>query len=380
VRIRVLNGISEVAASDWNALAGNSNPFLRHEFIHALEASGCASPETGWQPCHLLLLNGEDRPAAAMPLYIKSHSRGEFVFDWAWASAYQRAGHAYYPKLLSAVPFTPVTGPRFLQANGEQPRERDRSMLLAAAVELGERLAASSLHCLFPSPEDAEWMKQKGMMLRTDCQFHWKNEGYGNFGEFLRMFSSAKRKKVNRERRRVREEGIAFETLAGNDLTPGLWETLYPLYASSYLRRGQSPYLNRDFFERITRSMPEAIVLFVARLDGEAVALAICFRGEAALYGRYWGSAGFHHSLHFETCYYQGIEYCVREGLALFDPGVQGEHKLARGFEPETSFSTHWVRHAGFANALTGYLAREREQVARYVEIAGEHTPFKQAG
>jgi len=380
MRIRVLNEISEVAASDWNALAGNSNPFLRHEFIHALEASGCASPETGWQPCHLLLLNGEDRPDAAMPLYIKSHSRGEFVFDWAWASAYQRAGHAYYPKLLSAVPFTPVTGPRFLQANGERLRERARSMLLAAAVELGERLAASSLHCLFPSPEDAEWMKQKGMMLRTDCQFHWKNEGYGNFGEFLRMFSSAKRKKVNRERRRVREASIAFETLTGNDLTPALWETLYPLYASSYLKRGQSPYLNRSFFERITRSMPEAIVLFVARLDGEAVALAICFRGEAALYGRYWGSAGFHHSLHFETCYYQGIEYCVREGLALFDPGVQGEHKLARGFEPETSFSTHWVRHAGFANALTGYLAREREQVARYVEIAGEHTPFKQAG
>jgi len=378
VRIRVLNEISEVAASDWNALAGNSNPFLRHEFIHALEASGCASRETGWQPCHLLL-NGEDRPAAAMPLYIKSHSRGEFVFDWAWASAYQRAGHAYYPKLLSAVPFTPVTGPRFLQANGEQQRKRARSMLLAAAVELGERLAASSLHCLFPSPEDAEWMKQKGMMLRTDCQFHWKNEGYGNFGEFLRMFSAAKRKKVNRERRRVREAGIAFETLTGDGLTPGLWETLYPLYAASYLKRGQPPYLNRNFFERITRSMPEAMVLFVARLDGEAIALAICFRGEAALYGRYWGSAGFHHSLHFETCYYQGIDYCVREGLALFDPGVQGEHKLARGFDPETSFSTHWVRHEGFANALTGYLAREREQVARYVEMAGEHTPFKQA-
>ncbi|MCY4156814.1 MAG: GNAT family N-acetyltransferase [Gammaproteobacteria bacterium] len=379
MRIRVLNEISEVAASDWNAFAGNSNPFLRHEFIHALEASGCASRETGWQPCHLLLLNGEDRPAAAMPLYIKSHSRGEFVFDWAWASAYQRAGHAYYPKLLSAVPFTPVTGPRFLQANGEQQRERARSMLLAAAVELGERLAASSLHCLFPSPEDAEWMKQKGMMLRTDCQFHWKNEGYGNFGEFLRMFSAAKRKKVNRERRRVREAGIAFETLTGDGLTPGLWETLYPLYAASYLKRGQPPYLNRNFFERITRSMPEAMVLFVARLDGKAIALAICFRGDAALYGRYWGSAGFHHSLHFETCYYQGIDYCVREGLALFDPGVQGEHKLARGFDPETSFSTHWVRHEGFANALTGYLAREREQVARYVEMAGEHTPFKQA-
>lgn len=314
-----------------------------------------------------------------MPLYVKSHSHGEFVFDWAWASACQRAGHAYYPKLLSAVPFTPVTGPRFLQAIGEPSQEQARSMLLAAAIEFGERLAASSLHCLFPSPEDAEWMKGKGMMLRTGCQFHWKNEGYGSFGDFLGTFSSVKRKKVNRERRRVREAGIVFETLTGEDLNPGLWETLYPLYADSYLKRGQPPYLNRGFFERITRSMPETIVLFVARLDGEAIALAICFRSETALYGRYWGSSGFHHSLHFETCYYQGIEYCIRKGLALFDPGVQGEHKLARGFGPQTSFSMHWVRHAGFANALTGYLAREREQVARYAELAGKHTPFKQA-
>ena len=377
MRIKVLHGISEVAASDWNALAGASQPFLRHEFIHSLEESGCASPETGWQPCHLLLLDGKDRPTAAMPLYIKSHSRGEFVFDWAWASAYQQAGHDYYPKLLSAVPFTPVTGSRFLVGNREHRQEEARSLLLAGAVEYGDRLSASSLHCLFPSPEDAEWMAGKGMMLRTDCQFHWKNEGYGNFAEFLGSFSSAKRKKVNRERRRVREAGIVFETLHGGGVTPELWETLYPLYAASYLKRGQYPYLNHDFFERITRSMPESIVLFVARLKGEAIALAICFRSDTALYGRYWGSTGYYHSLHFETCYYQGIDYCIREGLALFDPGVQGEHKLARGFGPETSFSTHWVRHEGFAHALTGYLARERKQVARYMEIAGEHTPFK---
>ncbi len=380
MRIQVLDGISKVAAGDWNALAGASHPFLRHEFIHALEESGCASRETGWQPCHLLLLNGDDRPAAAMPLYLKSHSRGEFVFDWAWAAAYQQAGHAYYPKLLSAVPFTPVTGPRFLHASGGQPPEDIRSMLLAGAVEFGERLSASSLHCLFPSPDDAEWMKDKGMMLRTDCQFHWKNDGYGSFAEFLGSFSSAKRKKVSRERRRVREAGIAFETLTGDGVTPKLWETLYPLYASSYFKRGQYPYLNHDFFERVARSMPESIVLFVARLEGEAVALAICFRSDTALYGRYWGSSGYYHSLHFETCYYQGIEYCIREGLTLFDPGVQGEHKLARGFRPETSFSTHWVRHQGFANSLSGYLASERRQVARYMEIAGEHTPFKRPG
>ncbi len=377
MRVQVLDGITEVAAGDWNALAGASHPFLRHEFIHALEESGCASPQTGWQPCHLLLSH-EDQPVAAMPLYLKSHSRGEFVFDWAWASAYQRAGYDYYPKLLSAVPFTPVTGPRFLHSDSKRCQEDARSLLLAGAVEFGERLAASSLHCLFPSPEDARWMEGKGMMLRTDCQFQWRDGGYRDFADFLDSFSSSKRKKINRERRRVQEAGILFETLHGQDLMPDLWETLYPLYAASYLKRGQLPYLNHDFFTRVTRSMPESIVLFVARRDGEAIALAICFRSDTALYGRYWGSTGRHHSLHFETCYYQGIEYCIREGLTLFDPGVQGEHKLARGFKPATSFSTHWVRHEGFADALTGYLAREREQVARYVEIAGQHLPFKQ--
>ncbi len=380
MRIKVLDGIEEVAAGDWNALAAESHPFLRHEFLRALEASGCVSAETGWQPCHLLLLDKGNRPAGAMPLYLKNHSRGEFVFDWAWAAAYQRAGHDYYPKLLNAVPFTPVTGPRFLGRGSADQLARTRSMLLAGAVQLAERLEASSLHCLFPARQDAEWMEGQGMMLRTDCQFHWKDEGYKDFSEFLATFSSAKRKKVKRERRRVRDEGIVFETLSGATLTPELWKTLYPLYAASYLKRGQYPYLNHEFFERVTREMPESLVIFLARLHGEAVALAICFRSDTALYGRYWGSTGYYHSLHFETCYYQGIEYCIREGLRLFDPGVQGEHKLARGFAPATSFSTHWVRHAGFADALTGYLSEEREQVARYVDIAGEHTPFKQAG
>ncbi len=379
MRIQVLDSIGEVAAGEWNALAGGAHPFLRHEFLNALEASGCVSAETGWQPCHLLLLDKKDATVGAMPLYLKNHSRGEFVFDWAWAAAYQRAGYDYYPKLLNAVPFTPVAGPRFLCAgNGGQQVER-RSLLLAGTVELAHRMEASSLHCLFPSAQDAEWMEEKGMMLRTDCQFHWKDDGYEDFSDYLATFSSAKRKKVNRERRRVREAGIEFETLNGDSLTPELWKTLYPLYAASYLKRGQYPYLNREFFELVTRDMPASLVVFLARLDGEEVALAICFRSDTALYGRYWGSTGYYHSLHFETCYYQGIEYCIREGLRLFDPGVQGEHKLARGFAPETSFSTHWVRHEGFADALTGYLASEREQVARYVEIAGEHTPFKRA-
>ena len=377
----MLDNISEVAAGEWNALAGGSHPFLRHEFLNALEVSGCVSAETGWQPCHLLLQDDQDRTVGAMPLYLKSHSRGEFVFDWAWASAYQRAGYDYYPKLLNAIPFTPVAGRRLLCADAESGAgdAEAPALLLAGAVELAHRLEASSLHCLFPTPEDAGWMKEKGMMLRTDCQFHWQDDGYADFSDYLKTFSSAKRKKVNRERRRVKEAGIRFETLSGDALTPELWETLYPLYAASYLKRGQYPYLNHRFFERVTREMPESLVVFLARLDGEAVALAICFRSDTALYGRYWGSRGYYHSLHFETCYYQGIEYCIREGLKLFDPGVQGEHKLARGFMPVTSYSTHWVRHEGFADALTGYLDREREQVAHYIEIAGEHTPFKKA-
>ena len=377
----MLDNIGEVAAGEWNAMAGGSQPFLRHEFLNALEVSGCVSAETGWQPCHLLLQDDKGTTVGAMPLYLKSHSRGEFVFDWAWASAYQRAGYDYYPKLLNAVPFTPVAGPRFLCAGAESEADPAEApaLLLAGAVELAHRLEASSLHCLFPTSEDAGWMKEKGMMLRTDCQFHWRDDGYADFSDYLKTFSSAKRKKVNRERRRVKEAGIRFETLTGETLTPELWKTLYPLYAASYLKRGQYPYLNHEFFERVTREMPESLVVFLARLDGEAVALAICFRSDTALYGRYWGSRGYYHSLHFETCYYRGIEYCIREGLQLFDPGVQGEHKLARGFMPVTSYSTHWVRHEGFADALTGYLASEREQVARYVEIAGEHTPFKKA-
>ena len=330
----MLDSIEEVSAGEWNALAAGRHPFLRHEFLHALEASGCAAPKTGWQPCHLLLLDNKDKPTGAMPLYLKSHSRGEFVFDWAWAAAYQRAGYDYYPKLLNAVPFTPVTGPRFLGRGSAEHQAKTRSMLLAGAVELAERLEASSLHCLFPSAQDAEWMEEKGMMLRTDCQFHWKDQGYKDFSEFLDTFSASKRKKVNRERRRVREAGIRFETLSGAALTAELWEVLFPLYAASYLKRGQYPYLNHEFFERVTRQMPESLVIFLARLDGEAVALAICFRSDSALYGRYWGSTGYYHSLHFETCYYQGIEYCIREGLSLFDPGVQGEHKLARRIQP----------------------------------------------
>ena len=281
----MLDNISEVAAGEWNALAGGSHPFLRHEFLNALETSGCVSAETGWQPCHLLLQDDQDKTVGAMPLYLKSHSRGEFVFDWAWASAYQRAGYDYYPKLLNAVPFTPVAGPRFLCAGAESGADGAEApaLLLAGAVELAHRLEASSLHCLFPTPEDAGWMKERGMMLRTDCQFHWRDDGYADFSDYLKTFSSAKRKKVNRERRRVKEAGIRFETLSGDALTPELWEALYPLYAASYLKRGQYPYLSHNFFEQVTREMPESLVVFLARLDGEAVALAICFRSDTAL-------------------------------------------------------------------------------------------------
>ena len=334
MRIKVLDGIEEVAAGDWNALAGSSHPFLRHEFLGALEASGCASAETGWQPCHLVLLDGKDRPSAALPLYLKSHSRGEFVFDWAWAAAYQRAGHDYYPKLLSAVPFTPVTGPRFLCGGSHEEQDKAASLLLAGAVELAHRLEASSFHCLFPSAGDAEWMEEKGMMMRTDCQFHWMDEGYADFSEFVGTFSSAKRKKVNRERRRVWEAGIRFETLNGGDLTPELWESLYPLYAASYLKRGQYPYLNHEFFERVAREMPESLVIFVARLDGEAVALAICFRSDTALYGRYWGSTGYYHSLHFRDLLLPGNRVLHPRRPQALRPGRPGRTQAGPGIRP----------------------------------------------
>jgi hypothetical protein len=374
VEVRVARSLAEVDPAQWNALPGSESPFLRHEFLHALEATGCATADTGWDAHHLLLYERDGRLAAAMPLYLKSHSWGEFVFDFAWAEAYHRAGLAYYPRLVSAVPFTPATGPRLLAAGDEA-----RKTLLQAARALCTSLGASSLHVLFPAPPDRQFLDSAQLMLRLDCQFHWRNEGYGSFEDFLAGFTAEKRKKLRRERRRVAEAGIACRTIAGNELDPATIDVIYRLHAATFALHGNAPYLNRAFFGELARRMPENLVIEMAYRESAPVACAIMLRSADTLYGRYWGASGNFHSLHFELCYYRGIEYCIREGLSRFEPGTQGEHKLLRGFLPTPVWSLHEIQDSRFGAAIGEWLARERSHRTEWLAAAASHLPFRRA-
>lgn len=374
MQARIARSLAGVDAAQWNALPGAGSPFLRHEFLHALESSGCATAETGWDARHVLLHGDDGRLVGALPLYLKPHSWGEFVFDFAWAEAYRRAGLAYYPRLVSAVPFTPATGPRLLAAGDEA-----RAALVAAARELRIALGASSLHFLFPSPPDRDYLESARLMPRLDCQFHWRNEGYWTFDDFLAGFTAEKRKKLRRERRRVAESGIHCRTYPGGELDDAALDAIYRLHAVTFARHGNAPYLNRAFFGELARRMPESLVVEIASRGGEPVACAIMLRGTDALYGRYWGASGDFHSLHFELCYYRGIEYCIREGLARFEPGTQGEHKLLRGFLPTPVWSMHEVGDPRFGAAIADWLDRERAWRREWMAGAAAHLPYRRA-
>lgn len=375
MRAELVPSLEDVAAADWNALDGADWPFLRHEFLLALETSGCVGPGTGWQPAHLLIRDGRQL-VGAMPLYRKTDSTGEFVFDWSWADAYRRAGLRYYPKLVAAVPFTPATGPRLLTDSAGN-RQALRRQLLEVALATVRELAASSLHVLFPTADDRDALAAAGLQLRKDCQFHWHNRAFADFDAFLATFTAEKRKKARRERRRVQEAGISFRHYAGGEIDDRLWADLMPLYASTFWRRGREPYLNEAFFREAGRTLPEHLLAIVAVRHGKPVATAICFRGSDTLYGRYWGSSGDYHSLHFETCYYQGIDYCIARGLNRFEPGTQGEHKLARGFVPTETWSAHWLSHPQFSAAIGAYLKREGNYLDEYIAAAQEHVPYR---
>ncbi len=372
--IRIARSLAEVDATEWNALAGRGRPLLCHEFLMALEESGCASPATGWDARHLLHHGADGRLDGALPLYLKHHSWGEFVFDFAWAEAHHRAGLRYYPRLVGAVPFTPATGPRLLAASGAV-----RGALLEAARALAGELGLSSLHLLFPDARDRAQCAAAGMLARLDCQFHWHNAGYGAFEDFLAGFTAEKRKKVRRERRRVAEAGIECRTLSGADLDERLLDDVFRLHAETFARYGNAPYLNREFFARLARSLPEALVVELASRHGQAIACAVSLRGGDTLYGRYWGADGDYHSLHFELCYYRGIEYCIRERLARFEPGTQGEHKLLRGFVPSPVWSMHWLADPRFQDAIDAWLAAERARRRAWLRAALRHLPFRAA-
>jgi len=368
--IRICESLTDIPAKQWDALAGD-NPFLSHCFFLSLQESGCAVENTGWQPRFLTHWQ-DDCITGAMPMYLKPHSYGEFVFDWAWADAYQRHGLNYYPKLVSAVPFTPVTGPRVL---GESAGVR--VALLRAALDLAVEAGLSSLHVLFPTLEQAEEMQQMGLMLRQGVQFHWKNPGYTDFADYLSAMSHEKRNKIRQERRRVADAGIKYERISGKELSEEQWSFFFRCYEQTH-RQYRSPIpLNRDFFRRIGEKMPENILLVVASREGVPIASALNFLNRHTLFGRSWGTLEYHPGLHFETCYYQAIEYCIEQRLAVFEGGAQGEHKLARGFLPTPTWSAHWLPHPEFSRAVEEFLRRESLGVAHYVDELNDHNPFK---
>ncbi|MCM2342697.1 GNAT family N-acetyltransferase [Rhodoferax sp.] len=386
--IRVLDSSAEVPASAWNALLFSqpqATPFMRHEYLNALHASGCATPDTGWTP-KFFLLERQGELVAACVLYLKTHSHGEYVFDWAWAKAYAQHGLAYYPKALCAVPFTPVPGARLLARN-----QTDRAHLASAMLNWCQRQQLSGLHALFASDDDLVALEASGLLLRHSVQFHWHNAspGYAGFEVFLGQLTAEKRKKIRQERRKVADAGVSFRVLEGSQISAADWDFFYHCYERTYLEHGNPPYLNRDFFSRMASTMPEDWLLFLAERDGQAIAASLialntsCANAPNAgdsqrvAYGRYWGALERVDCLHFEACYYQPLAWCIANGYQRFEGGAQGEHKLARALLPATTTSAHWLAQPQFLAAIERYLSAERAGVQSYVEDLNHHSPFK---
>ena len=382
IHSRIVTSIDNVPAAQWNALALAGNPFVRHEFLRTLESTDCVSAAAGWLPNHLLLEDDAGRLLGAVPLYRKMHSWGEFVFDWSWARAYDQAGLDYYPKLVSMPPFTPASGPRLLVATDASSDVKVR--LSQEMLDYARSEGMSSAHLLFVDDDDRHALAQPGtdhpFLWRKDCQFHWHNRGFRSFDDFIATFRSDKRKKALRERRRVQEGGVTFRTLTGAQMDARLWKIVFGFSADTFAAHGHEHYLNVEFFRTVSEAMPEAVVVKLAEFRGEPIATAIFFRGEKVLYGRYWGAADNYHSLHFETCYYQGIEYCIEHGLQQFEPGTQGEHKVARGFEPTATWSAHWIEDPRFRRALDHHLNDERAAIDQYILQVEQHVPFRRDG
>lgn len=385
--LRVASRIGDVSAEDWNACAEGAapfgpgafypaNPFVSHAFLMALEESGSAARATGWLPHHLLLEDHSGTMIGCMPCYLKSHSQGEYVFDHAWADAYARAGGRYYPKLQASVPFTPVTGKRLLVRAGEN-RAAHEAVLLQAAIQVADRLGVSSLHITFPTREEWELAGEIGYLKRTDQQFHWRNEGYASFDDFLGALASRKRKAIRKERREALLDGIAIEWVTGSDLTEAHLDAFFAFYIDTGSRKWGSPYLTRECFSLLAESMADRIVLILAKRSGRYVAGALNFIGEDALYGRYWGGVEHHAFLHFEVCYYQAIEYAIAAKLARVEAGAQGAHKLARGYLPVETYSAHYIADPGLRRAVADYLKRERFAVSREIALLAAESPYR---
>ena len=375
ITLRIHGAIAEIPAEDWDACAGGINPTVSHVFLNAMEESGSVGARSGWAPQHLSFSDAGGRLRGVVPLYLKSHSYGEYVFDWGWADAYERAGGRYYPKLLCAVPFTPVPGPRLLVAP-DAPAET-KTHLIAGMVELAKQRKLSSLHVNFPEPAEAEAFEQAGFLKRIGQQFHWENDGYVAFDDYLAALNSRKRKAVKKERREALEGGIEIEVLTGADLTPRVWDAFFRLYLATTDRKWGSAYLNRKFFALIGERMPEKVVLIMAKRGGDYIAGAFNILGRDTLYGRNWGSPREYRFLHFECCYYQAIEFAITHGLQRVEAGAQGPHKLQRGYLPVPTYSAHWIPDPGFRRAVASFLDREREMVEEKIEHLAEFSPFR---
>jgi predicted N-acyltransferase len=373
---RVLASPLELPPSQWNALLAahaEPSPFMRHEYLAALHESGSAVPKTGWTPRFVSLWRGDELQAACS-LYLKSHSYGEYVFDWAWANAYEQHGLAYYPKALVAVPFTPVPGPRLLARDAAA-----RAALVHALVSWCAQQGLSSLHLLFANEEDVAACDQAGLMLRHTVQFHWLNPGYPGFDDFLAGLAQEKRKKIRQERRKVAEAGVTFRHAQGSNIAPADWDFFYRCYERTYLEHGNAPYLTRDFFRRMAQSMPQHWLLFVAERGGRSIASSLIAIDAGVAYGRYWGALERVDCLHFEACYYQPLAWCIANGYTRFEGGAQGEHKMARALMPVKTTSAHWLAHPAFADAVEKFLAREGRGIENYLEHLEERSPFRQA-
>ena len=374
--LKIIEDLADIPAADWDALAGG-DPFLLHAYLYALQMSGCATAQFGWQAQFITVWQA-GRLLGGMPLYVKMHSVGEHVFDFAWAEAYQRHGLHYYPKLVCAVPFTPVTGARLLAVTTEV-----RELLLQGALELAKKLDLSSLHCLFLNEADAQIAQAQGMMLRRDVQFHWhnsvlaQNRGYRDFEEFLAGLSRDKRKRIKQERRKVQEAGITLQCVKGDVATAEQWNFFASCYAHTRQLHHSPPALNNDFFRRIGATLPQHTLLVIASREGRMIASALCLFTDEVLYGRSWGTFEFHSGLHFEACLYQVMEFCIARGIKIFEGGAGGEHKLARGFLPMTTCSAHWLAHPEFSRAVEDYLQRETGAISGYVDKLNERSPFK---
>lgn len=404
---RFIRSLSEIDALEWDGLVQGSigpvraNPFLRHAFLHSLHESGAACKKTGWDPHYLTIWQedrqkppassaphaqspgGEDAPhlktqqlVAALPLYLKYHSYGEYVFDWAWADAYARHGLEYYPKLLSAIPFTPVSGPRLLALDSAA-----QGALLAALQELTQEMAhksgVSSCHILFPPEREAKTLAEQGFLLRQGVQFHWQNREFQDFEHFLSTLEQKKRKNIRAERRKVLEAGVSFRHLRGVEASEADWAFFTRCYDTTYAAHHSSPYLNLDFFLRIARLMPENVLLIIAELEHRPIAASLLIYDQHTLYGRYWGALKTLPCLHFETAYYQPLAFCIAQQIQCFEGGAQGEHKMARGFLPQTTWSAHYLSHPSFADAVQLFLQRERAGISQYVDELNERNPFR---